>query len=106
MNSNVSIDLEQSYVLDEGETNDLKDLINENYNIIGSGNSNNDIVIKSGDYLFISLKYKDYVQIPIQGFVLKYLNNEEMNEKVITPFVFYKTNNVKREMVKVVYEVG
>ncbi|MBQ4570110.1 MAG: hypothetical protein IJB21_00280 [Bacilli bacterium] len=106
MNSNVSIDLEKSYVLDECETNDLKDLINENYNIIGSGNSNNDIVIKSGDYLFISLKYKDYVQIPIQGFVLKYLNNEEMNEKVITPFMFYKTNNVKREMVKVVYEVG
>ena len=56
--------------------------------------------------MFISLKYKDYVQIPIQGFVLKYLNNEEINEKVITPFMFYKTNNVKREMVKVVYEVG
>lgn len=106
MNNSIEVDLEKSYIIEEELTSNLNELIDENYNVIGSGNSNNDIVIKSGDYLFLTLKYNDYLQIPIQGFVIKYLYNNEINEKVITPFMFYKTNNVKREMVKVVYEVG
>lgn len=106
MNNSIEVDLEKSYIIEEELTSNLNELIDENYNVIGSGNSKNDIVIKSGDYLFLTLKYNDYLQIPIQGFVIKYLYNNEINEKVITPFMFYKTNNVKREMVKVVYEVG
>jgi len=106
MNSSVEIDLEKSYVVEEEVASNLNDLIDENYNVIGSGNCNNDIVIKSGDYLFLLLKYKDYTQVPIQGFVIKYLFNDSINEKVLTPFMFYKTNNVKREMVKIVYEIN
>lgn len=105
MNSKVEVDLEKAQIVSliDGDDN-LNELIDDDYNIIGDGNKNNELICKSGDYVLIPLKYKNYAQIPVQGFIIRYMEKDEVKEKVITPFMYYKTSNSKREIVKMIYE--
>ena len=104
MNSQVEIDLEKAFIIAFNDLDNVNELVSGDYNIIGSGNKNNELIVTSGDYLFIPLKYKDYTQIQVQGFVIKYLESGVVKEKVITPFMYFKTSNSNREIIKIIYE--
>lgn len=104
MNRNVEIDLENTQVIEKEEERNILELEYDDYNIIGIGNMNNPILVKDKDYLFIALKYKDYIELPVQGFIIKYNDNGRIKEKVINPFLYYKTSNYQREIIKVTYE--
>ena len=72
--------------------------------IIGSSNFKKSILINDKDYLLIYLKYDKYIELPCQGFVISYLDNGTLCEKVISPFKFFKSNNLNGEIIRVEYE--
>lgn len=106
LNSHVSVDLEKSHVINyiNEEETPLNELIDYEYNIIGQGNINNSIIIKNDDYLLLYLKYDSYIELSTQGFVISYYANDKLCEKVVTPFMFFNSNNLNSEIVKVEYE--
>lgn len=106
LNSKVSVDLEYSEVIDYIDENStpIMDFINQDYKIIGSSNFKKSILINDKDYLLIYLKYDKYIELPCQGFVISYLDNGILCEKVISPFKFFKSNNLNGEIIRVEYE--
>ena len=78
--------------------------IDDNYSIIGRINESRNIDINNGDYLLMYLKYDKYVEVPCVGFIIKYLDNGKLCEKVINPFMFYRNNESSGELIKVTYE--
>ena len=64
----------------------------------------NNIIVSNGDYLLMYLQYDKYIEIPCVGFIIKYLKNGTVYEKVINPFMYYKTNNLDEEVIKLTYD--
>ena len=61
-------------------------------------------MVDDKDYLLIYLKYDKYIELACQGFVISYLDNGTLCEKVISPFKFFKSNNLNGEIIRVEYE--
>ena len=106
LNNQVSVDLEYSEVIDyiDENTTPIINFINQDYKIIGNSNIKKSISVDDQDYLLIYLKYDKYIELACQGFVISYLDNGTLCEKVISPFKFFKSNNLNGEIVRVEYE--
>lgn len=106
LNNQVSVDLEYSEVIDyiDENTTPIINFINQDYKIIGNSNIKKSILINDKDYLLIYLKYDKYIELACQGFVISYLDNGTLCEKVISPFKFFKSNNLNGEIIRVEYE--
>ena len=106
LNNQVSVDLEYSEVIDyiDENTTPIINFINQDYKIIGNSNIKKSIVVDDKDYLLIYLKYDKYIELACQGFVISYLDNGTLCEKVISPFKFFKSNNLNGEIIRVEYE--
>lgn len=106
LNNQVSVDLEYSEVIDyiDENTTPINSFINQDYKIIGNSNIKKSIVVDDKDYLLIYLKYDKYIELACQGFVISYLDNGTLCEKVISPFKFFKSNNLNGEIIRVEYE--
>lgn len=106
LNNQVSVDLEYSEVIDyiDENTTPINSFINQDYKIIGNSNIKKSILVDDKDYLLIYLKYDKYIELACQGFVISYLDNGTLCEKVISPFKFFKSNNLNGEIIRVEYE--
>ena len=106
LNNQVSVDLEYSEVIDyiDENTTPIINFINQDYKIIGNSNIKKSILVDDKDYLLIYLKYDKYIELACQGFVISYLDNGTLCEKVISPFKFFKSNNLNGEIIRVEYE--
>lgn len=106
LNNQVSVDLEYSEVIDyiDENTTPIINFINQDYKIIGNSNIKKSILVNDKDYLLIYLKYDKYIELACQGFVISYLDNGTLCEKVISPFKFFKSNNLTGEIIRVEYE--
>lgn len=106
LNNQVSVDLEYSEVIDyiDENTTPINNFINQDYKIIGNSNIKKSILVNDKDYLLIYLKYDKYIELACQGFVISYLDHGTLCEKVISPFKFFKSNNLNGEIIRVEYE--
>lgn len=106
LNNQVSVDLEYSEVIDyiDENTTPIINFINQDYKIIGNSNIKKSILVNDKDYLLIYLKYDKYIELACQGFVISYLDNGTLCEKIISPFKFFKSNNLNGEIIRVEYE--
>lgn len=108
LNNLVSVNMEDSCSIDyinDAET-PLEEIILSNYNIIGKNTTKSEINVSNEDYLLIYLKYDKYIEIPCFGFIIKYVIDDVIHEKVVNPFVYYKTNRLDSEIVKITYDAN
>ena len=68
--------------LDAGFDKIIDDFVNNDYNIIGNNLSKKSIKISDQDYLLMYLKYNKYIEMTCCGFIIKYLRNGVLYEKV------------------------
>ena len=108
LNNDVYVNMEDSVVIDSLDADNLEidDFVNNDYNIIGNNLSKKSIKISDQDYLLMYLKYDKYIEMTCCGFIIKYLRNGVLYEKVVTPFMYYNTNNLDEELVTVTYDAN
>ena len=108
LNNKVNINMEDSVVINNIDLSNMKleDYVDADYNIIGNSTYNRSFDISDEDYLLIYLKYDKYIEMTCCGFVITYLKDNVLYEKVINPFMYYKTNSLLEEIVKVTYDAN